>query len=445
MKTNIYELRDPIHNFIHFGPDERRIIDSRPVQRLRYIHQLALTYLIYPGATHRRFEHSLGVMELAGRVYDVITEPENINDQVREIFPLITDHDFLRYWRKVLRVAALVHDIGHPPFSHSAEKELFPAGFDHESMTKQLISTREMRSLFDSLTPPIRVEDLIKVAIGPKRLPNTQFSDWEAVLAEIITGDSFGVDRIDYLLRDSHHAGVAYGKFDHFRLIETLRILPPPPVPAPELHQSELGFDAGLVANESSREPMLGILHGGLNAAEGLLLARYFMYSQVYFHPNRVVYNLHLREFLKKYFRSGKFPKDPRRHLMITDNEITTAMLSAAADPKQKAHAEAKRIIERNHFKTLYHRDLGEFREYPRGLKNLVDALEAEFGAANILASEYIEKGGPPDFPVELKDRRRSSSVAVSDVLKSLPVVSVGFIFIEPTLRTDRPPMDGKK
>ena len=76
MGKNIQEIRDPIHNFIHFDADEQSVIDSRPVQRLRYIHQLALTYLTYPGTTHKRFEHSLGVMELAGRVFDIITHPK---------------------------------------------------------------------------------------------------------------------------------------------------------------------------------------------------------------------------------------------------------------------------------------------------------------------------------------------------------------------------------
>ncbi|HMG05858.1 MAG TPA: hypothetical protein VK581_10370, partial [Chthoniobacterales bacterium] len=94
-----------------------------------------------------------------------------------------------------------------------------------------------------------------------------------------------------------------------------------------------------------------------------------------------------------------------------------------------------RRIIERNHFKTLYHRDPEEFREHPAALKKLTAALKAEFGEENVLFSEYIEKGGPAEFPVELKDGRRSSSVAVSQVLKSLPIVSVGYIFIEPTLR----------
>ena len=74
MTKRLHEIRDPIHVFIHLDNDERRVVDCRAFQRLRYVHQLAMTFLVYPGATHRRFEHALGVMELAGRVFDVITD-----------------------------------------------------------------------------------------------------------------------------------------------------------------------------------------------------------------------------------------------------------------------------------------------------------------------------------------------------------------------------------
>jgi uncharacterized protein len=435
MGKNIQEIRDPIHNFIHFDVDEQSVIDSRAVQRLRYIHQLALTYLTYPGATHKRFEHSLGVMELAGRVFDIITHPENINDDIRRIFPKITDESYIRYWRKVVRIAGLVHDVGHPPFSHAAEKELFPPGFDHESMTERLLTSSEMRNIWNNLTPPVRVDDILKVAIGPKKLGNVDFDDWEAVMAEIITGDSFGVDRMDYLLRDSYHAGVAYGRFDHFRLIETLRILPPPPVPLrQQLIQAELTLHED-TEDESSIEPMLGILQGGLNAAESLLLARYFMYSQVYFHPNRIAYNLHLREFFKKWLPKGKFTKNPKRHLEITDNEVTAAMLSAARTPGKKGRDAAKRIIGRNHFKVVYERNPEDIARRPDALDRLTLAVQMEFGAENVFSFEYPEKGGPHDFPVKLKDGRRASSLAVSSVLKNLPLLDVNYIFIEPSLR----------
>src|SRR5271154_4868577 len=118
MLKDLHEIRDPIHNFIRIETEERKILDSRPFQRLRHIHQLALTYLVYPGATHRRFEHSLGVMELATRIYDVVTNPHNVTDAVKEQLPELADDTKRSYWRRVLRIAALCHDAGHLPFSH---------------------------------------------------------------------------------------------------------------------------------------------------------------------------------------------------------------------------------------------------------------------------------------------------------------------------------------
>lgn len=164
------ELRDPIHIFVHFDSDERRVLDSLPLQRLRYIHQLALSYLIYPGATHRRFEHCLGVMELAGRVFDVVTAPENVTDRIRTSLPEIKKINELQYWRRVVRMAALCHDVGHLPFSHAAEKELLPAGWDHERLTWQIIYSDEMQEIWRKVTPPLRADDIVKVALGlPKQ------------------------------------------------------------------------------------------------------------------------------------------------------------------------------------------------------------------------------------------------------------------------------------
>src|SRR6266700_8028714 len=129
MPKNIHEIRDPIHVFVRLDSHERSVLNSRAFQRLRHIHQLALTYLLYPGATHRRFEHSLGVMDLASRVFDVVTNGENVKfDSVRDIIPDAAD---LQYWRRVLRAAALCHDMGHLPYSHGAESELLPDGKNH--------------------------------------------------------------------------------------------------------------------------------------------------------------------------------------------------------------------------------------------------------------------------------------------------------------------------
>src|SRR5205823_6053140 len=149
------------------------------------------------------------------------------------------------------------------------------------------------------------------------------FTVWEAILAEIIVGNSFGVDRMDYLLRDSYHAGVAYGRFDHYRLIDTLRILPKPLGETPPAGQ-EAQPDEGAPPSPRAPapgEPALGVEAGGLHSAEALLLARYFMYSQLYFHPVRRIYDLHLQQFLKEWLDGGRFSTVLADHLQMTDNE----------------------------------------------------------------------------------------------------------------------------
>ncbi|MCK6463792.1 MAG: HD domain-containing protein [Phycisphaerae bacterium] len=204
MTKRMHEIRDPIHTFIRLDTGEREVVDTPPVQRLRYIHQLALSHLIYPGATHKRFEHSLGVMELAGRVFDVVTMPENIHHEI--VRKLVPAADELRYWRRVLRMAALYHDVGHLPFSHAAEHELLPESWDHERLTVEILRGSEMDAIWQAMTPPLRWLDIVKLAVGPKKcaayarsgaLPAeaAEFTDWQSILAEIIVGDAFGVDR----------------------------------------------------------------------------------------------------------------------------------------------------------------------------------------------------------------------------------------------------------
>jgi HD superfamily phosphohydrolase len=188
LTKHLHEFRDPIHTFISVRTDERRVIDSMPFQRLRNIHQLALTYLVYPGATHKRFEHSLGVMELASRIFDVVTDPQNLlYESVRDIVP---DDDGKRYWKSALRMAALCHDVGHLPFSHAAEKELLPNGYDHERLTVDIIRSEEMNSIWASMTPPLRANDIAKLAVGAAKIAPLELTTWEAILSEIIIGDA---------------------------------------------------------------------------------------------------------------------------------------------------------------------------------------------------------------------------------------------------------------
>ena len=296
-----HEIRDPIHGFIKLDSYERNVLDSPPVQRLRNIHQLAMSYLVYPGATHKRFEHSLGVMELAGRVFDVVTAQENVHESVRSVVLNFTELEKL-YWRGILRMAALCHDIGHLPFSHAAEVELLPRDRSHESITADLIRGDLMAKVWSAMVPPLDPLHIAKVSVGQKYLPKEEFTDWERLLHEIIGGDALGVDRMDYLLRDSHHAGVAYGRFDHYRLIESMRILP---------------------ASEQSDALALGIEAGGIHSAEALLLARYFMFMQVYHHHVRVAYDLHLKDFLKQWLPKGQFPEDWGGLKDLTDIQVS--------------------------------------------------------------------------------------------------------------------------
>ena len=336
-----HEIRDPIHVFVRLNSQERPVLDCRPFQRLRHIHQLAMSSLVYPSATHKRFEHSLGVMELSGRVFGVVTNEEWVTDQIRELLPEILNRDEKAYWRRVVRMAALCHDTGHLPFSHAAEKDLLPEGHSHEDLTRALIVSEEMVKIWERMTPPLRQKDIAKLAIGPKKAQDLQFTDGEAILSEIIVGDAFGVDRIDYLLRDPYHAGVAYGRFDHHRLIDTLRILPTSP-------------SAG---DQQPTEPTLGIEDGGIQSAEALALARYFMYSQVYFHQVRRAYDLHLKDCLKCWLPNGQYLLDLEEHLKVTDNEVWAGLSNASRDAKANGHIHAERIVNRNHLRMLYSRN----------------------------------------------------------------------------------------
>lgn len=415
MPKNIHEIRDPIHVFVRMDNYEREVLDFYALQRLRHIHQLALTYLVYPGATHKRFEHSLGVMELASRVFDVITNPANITDQIRDLLAPLSQPNVLQYWKQILRMAALCHDIGHLPFSHAAEKDLLPQGWDHEKLTQDIINSHDMKSIWNSITPPLRPEDIVKLAVGPKKAKDLVFSDWETILSEIIVGDAFGVDRMDYLLRDSHHAGVAYGKFDHYRLIDTLRILPAPPVDK----------------SEGSEEPALGVEEGGIQSAEALMLARYFMYSQVYFHPVRRVYDIHLKDFLKEWLEGGQFPTDFVGHLGITDNEVTAGLLKAALNEEQPGHLHARRIIKREHFKLLYERNPNDVKLNPEAGEAVFKSLCKKFGEEFFRHDRYRPGGDSPNFPVKMHNDQIVSSLVISEALGVMPIVSIDYVFAE--------------
>ncbi len=412
-----HEVRDSIHDFIGYDDIEKTIIDSVPLQRLRYVHQLAMTYMLYPSATHRRFEHSLGVMELAGRIYDVLTSEKKIVEDPYIQSILITKEkaeEEHAYWRRALRIAALCHDIGHLPFSHAAEKYLLPDGKSHEDLTVNLIRSDFIKPILDSAV--IDSEHVVKISVGKKKYDNqSDFTDWESLLSEIITSDEFGADRMDYLLRDSHHAGVAYGRFDHHRLIQTLKVLPQ--------------------STEDSIEPVLGVEEGGMHAAEGLLMARYFMFTQVYFHHVRRIYDIHLRDFLMEWLHEGKYPVEPSAFLEMTDNEVMKGIMKASRLRGSKGEDAARIITNRKHFKMIYTRDPADFQKSRYPGKLIYDAACKKYGDDKVRRDNYDKDGGTSEFPVLRQDGTRIRSTSLSDILKKLPPVTVDYVFIEPNLR----------
>lgn len=217
---------------------------------------------------------------------------------------------------------------------------------------------------------------------------------------------------MDYLLRDSHHAGVVYGRFDHYRLTDTLRILPPPQYP-----------------NSTSKEPTLGMEQGGLQSAEALALARYFMYSQVYCHPVRRVYDIHLKDFLAQWLEGGRFKVSLADFLALTDTEVITEMRLAVRDSKRQGHEAAKNILGHKHFRIVYQRNPIDVGKHSRATQLIVDAVFASFGKENVRYDIYHPKGKPLDFPVQQRDGSVVSSLSLSAVLKDVPGVMCEYIY----------------
>lgn len=327
-----FKICDPIHGFIRFDSLEQKVIDTFAFQRLRYLHQMGVVFLLYPGATHCRFAHSLGVMELATRIFDTITHKRHL------IFKngIPQTEEELNYYRKILRLAALCHDLGHLPFSHTAEKELLPYG-GHERMTLAIIQSDEMKRIWREIpfSHPTLEDDIIKLSVGEKGLKSMGISmnwtSWERILSQVITEDNFGADRIDYLLRDPYYTGVGYGHFDYRQLIDTLRILP-------ALDQSGIPLKNSLT---------IGIAQNGIQSVESLWIARYLMYARVYHHPKARIYSKHMARFMIEYFGKMGFPCHIRDYLKLTDYHLLDVLSKALESPVNLGHEDASALFHR--------------------------------------------------------------------------------------------------
>ena len=226
----VAEIRDPVHGYIKITQEERAVIDSPFVQRLRKIHQLAGAYMVYPGGVHSRFEHVLGTMHVAGLIAESIADKANLDEEkIQE-----------------LRLAALLHDVGHGPFSHLFEEVLAAkTDISHEDMSQRIVLESDIRDILEKYG--ISSKRMSQLCVGKQKT--------SPFMNEVIAG-SLSADIMDYLLRDSYFTGVEYGKVDIHRLIDSLDLM-----------------DDHLVLNQAA-----------LYAFEALLIARYEMFKAVYFH-----------------------------------------------------------------------------------------------------------------------------------------------------------------
>lgn len=195
----VAEIRDPVHGYVKMTKVERDLIDSKFVQRLRRIHQLAGSYLVYPGAVHTRFEHVIGTMHVAGQMAESLALSSDISsDQVQEV-----------------RIAALLHDVGHGPFSHMYEEVLAEkTGVTHEDISQRIVLETSIRDILE------------KNGFSPKKMAAFAVGKQKTrphYMNEIIAG-GLSADMMDYLLRDSYFTGVEYGKVDVQRVIDSLQV-----------------------------------------------------------------------------------------------------------------------------------------------------------------------------------------------------------------------------
>ncbi len=389
------KIYDSVHGFIHFNEWERELIDAPLFQRLHYLHQLGISYLVYPGATHTRFEHSLGTMELASRIFDQITLKAGYNESDK------------RYWRQILRFGALCHDLGHLPFSHVAEKRLLK-GKGHECWTLEIIQSLELKPLWQKMEAHFQkktfLTDLLKLSLGEEKLKELglelAFSPWEKIFSQIVPGDFIGADRIDYLLRDAKSTGLSYGLFDYSHLIEMLCIV-------------------------SSGK--IGIEENGLESCEGLLLARHYMYRRLYQYAPVKAYSFHLARLMQALYSDLEHFKSLKNYLLMSEAEVLLYLDKAASDPGHPCHLDASCIQSRKkRFKAfaipdlITEKDLYDFK----ARHSIPDPLlEWEFAAKK--AAKY-----GLTLPILRKNGQVVPASELSEIL--IPGGAKGFIYIAP-------------
>lgn len=329
-------VRDPIHGAIEITRAERAILESPQFQRLRHIKQLGFAEIAFPGATHSRYSHGLGAMAVATRIFDHVAARASL-----------TDADRCRF-RQALRVAVLLHDLGHPPLSHPSEGALPPAkdlglpGWlapagpqaTHEDMTLLLVIASSLADLLeaklgDAGAGPEAVASLISGRDPEDRRDFVSSGvDWAPLLRQVVSSE-LDADRMDYLFRDSVFTGVNYGKFDLDWLVQNL------------------------AASEQDGEARLALDRRAIFAFEDFLLSRYHMFMSVYFHRASVAYERMLHRFYDDPDAPYRYPADPEAYLAADDVSLL-ATLRGSSSPW------ARRIVSRAVYRPVYEEHPGD-------------------------------------------------------------------------------------
>lgn len=329
------EIRDIVHGSIFIENHELPILDSRYFQRLRQIKQLGFAEHSFPSATHNRYIHSLGAMETATRAFDSIFKGSSGGERI--------PHDAFRRFRAILRLGALLHDIGHGPLSHTTEfamppvRELAVPGLDADR--KATHEDYSLKILLDSgLTPILKkagrtfgfhathIASLIDTSISPDddfflETLNGQVVDFHPILCQIVSSE-LDADRMDYLRRDALHAGVSYGDFDFDWII------------------------SNLTWNIENQKCYLSLEHRALYAFEDFLISRFHMFLMVYFHYKSVIYDSMLEQYLTSPDCDYRLPSDIEAYCDCDDAHLQSHL-------SKSTHPWARRIAEKKSFRML--------------------------------------------------------------------------------------------
>lgn len=317
-------------------------MDHRVFQRLRNIRQLAMEYLVYPGAMHTRFEHSLGVMHMAGQVFQVLLQRhrDKMEANLKQV-PELAD-DTLAKARQLVRLTGLLHDVGHPAFAHAGEAGI-PGKKRHEAVSMYVIND-VLGPLLDSTFFPGTASLLVRLM---EKSPELAF------LSQLISGE-MDVDRADYLRRDSLHCGVSYGLFDWARLLESIT----------------------LVEDPDTKRLVIALDRGGEHTFEAMILARYQMNTQVYFHKIRRIYDHYLEEYIKSW---GPENYHELADVLDYDDLALLGELKKDAAKSTPRSLWAKRILERTHHRVVHETGDNADMAKLQKAKRILNALKQKY------------------------------------------------------------------